>query len=157
MINKVILIGRLTKEPEVRKTNTGKSVCQFSVAVNRNFKNANGQYDADFINCVAWNQTADYMSNYLHKGYQVSVEGRLTSRNYDDPNTPGRKVFVTEVTAEAVNNLESRASAESRQNGSYNNSYNTNNNNTYYGQEDNYSDMSESSPAFNISRDDLPF
>ncbi len=148
MMNKVVLIGRLTREPEVRKTASGLSNCSFSVAVNRNFKNAQGQYDADFINCVAWRQTADYMGTYLHKGNLVSVEGRLSTRNYDDPKAPGRKVYVTEVTVENISGLESRATSEARANNNMNNSYYP---------DDNYSDMAAPS-TFDISADDdLPF
>jgi len=155
MINRVILVGRLTREPEVRKTSSGMSVCSFTLAVNRRKgKNAPANVpDADFISCVAWNQTADLMGSYLHKGSQIGVEGRIQTRNYDDPNNPGKKVYVTEVLAETVSFLESKSSTENRP--AYNNSYN--NNSTSYYADDNYSDMSESSPAFNISRDDLPF
>lgn len=108
MLNKVLLIGRLTKEPELKKSSSGKSFTQFSLAVNRSFKNDKGEYEADFPNCVAWSQTADFITNYLHKGSLLSVDGRLTTRSYDDPNIPNKKVYVTEVIVEHVDSLESK-------------------------------------------------
>lgn len=106
MINRVVLIGRLTREPELKKSQSGKSFCQFNMAVNRNFKNDKGEYEADFPNLVAWNQTADFITNYLHKGSLLSAEGRLSTRSYDDPNIPNKKVYVTEVLVEHVDSLE---------------------------------------------------
>lgn len=153
MINKVILVGRLTREPEVRKTGSGMSVCSFTLAVNRRkAKNAPANTpDADFIGCVAWNQTADLMGTYLHKGSQIGVEGRIQTRNYDDPNNPGKKVYVTEVVAEQVSFLESKSTSDNRS------SYNSTNNTSAYYPDDNFNDMGDSSPVYNISRDDLPF
>ena len=116
MINRVILVGRLTKDVELRKTPAGSSVVSFTLAVSRRVSknNTTNQPTADFISCVAWNQTADLMKNYLHKGSQIGVEGRIQTRNYDDPNVPGRKVYVTEVVADNVTFLESRAASENR-------------------------------------------
>ena len=116
MINRVILVGRLTKDVELRKTPAGNSVVSFTLAVSRRVSknNTSNQPTADFISCVAWNQTADLMKNYLHKGSQIGVEGRIQTRNYDDPNVPGRKVYVTEVVADNVTFLESRAASENR-------------------------------------------
>lgn len=99
-MNKVILMGRLTHEPEVRYTQANNNcVCSFSLAVNRRFKQE-GQPDADFFNVVSWNKTAEFCSKYFSKGQQVSVIGRLQTRNYDDKD--GKKVYVTEVVAEEV-------------------------------------------------------
>ena len=103
-MNKALLIGRLTKDPELRATSTGRNVCQFSVAVSRNFTNANGEREADFINCVAWNKTADLMTQYLHKGSLIGLEWRIQTRSYD--NQQGQRVYVTEVVAESVQFLE---------------------------------------------------
>ena len=83
-MNKAILIGRLTRDPELRTTPTGRNVCQFSIAVNRNFTNANGEREADFINCVVWDKQAENLAKYQHKGNQIAVEGRIQTRNYDD-------------------------------------------------------------------------
>ena len=82
MINNVVLVGRLTRDPELRKTQTGKSVLSFSCAVNRKFKTET--QTADFINCVAWNQTADFLARYATKGALVGIEGRIQTRNYED-------------------------------------------------------------------------
>ena len=91
-INVVTLIGRFTKDVEVRKTQTGKSVAQFSIAVNRRGKDAG----ADFINCVAWEKAADLLAQYGRKGDRVGIVGRIATRSYDDKNT-GKKIFVTEI------------------------------------------------------------
>jgi single-strand DNA-binding protein len=98
-MNKVILMGRLTRDPEVRATQSGTGVCSFSLAVNRRFKQE-GQPDADFINVTAWAKTAEFVNKYFTKGQQVAVIGRIQTRNYDDKD--GKKVFVTEVVAEEV-------------------------------------------------------
>ena len=98
-MNKVVLMGRLTKEPEMRATQSNTAVCSFSLAVNRRFKQE-GQPDADFINVTAWGKTAEFASKYFTKGQQVGVVGRIQTRNYDDKN--GKKVYVTEVVAEEV-------------------------------------------------------
>ena len=98
-MNKVVLMGRLTKEPEMRATQSNTAVCSFSLAVNRRFKQE-GQPDADFINVVAWAKTAEFVSKYFTKGQQVGVIGRIQTRNYDDKD--GKKVYVTEVIAEEV-------------------------------------------------------
>ena len=99
-MNKAILIGRLTRDPELRTTPTGRNVCQFSIAVNRTYTNASGERDADFINCVVWDKQAENLAKYQKKGNQIAVDGRIQTRNYDDNN--GRKVYVTEI---LVNNI----------------------------------------------------
>ena len=98
-MNKVVLMGRLTKEPEMRATQSNTAVCSFSLAVNRRFKQE-GQTDADFINVTAWAKTAEFVGKYFTKGQQVAVIGRIQTRNYDDKD--GKKVYVTEVVAEEV-------------------------------------------------------
>ena len=103
MINRVVLVGRLTRDPELRKTQSGTSVCSFTMAVGRRVS-TQGQPDADFINCVAWNKTADLMTQYLHKGSLIGLEGRIQTRSYD--NQQGQRVYVTEVVAESVQFLE---------------------------------------------------
>ena len=105
-MNKAILIGRLTKDPELRTTPTGRNVCQFSVAVSRNFTNANGERDADFINCVVWDKQAENLVKYQKKGNQIAVEGRIQTRNYDDKD--GKKVYVTEILASNISFLDSK-------------------------------------------------
>ena len=110
-MNKAILIGRLTRDPELRTTPTGRNVCQFSIAVNRNFTNANGEREADFINCVVWDKQAENLAKYQHKGNQIAVEGRIQIRNYDDKD--GKKVYVTEVFVSNVTFLDSKGSNDS--------------------------------------------
>ena len=105
-MNKAILIGRLTKDPELRTTPTGRNVCQFSVAVSRNFTNANGEREADFINCVVWDKQAENLVKYQKKGNQIAVEGRIQTRNYDDKD--GKKVYVTEILASNISFLNSK-------------------------------------------------
>lgn len=105
-MNKAILIGRLTKDPELRTTPTGRNVCQFSVAVSRNFTNANGERKADFINCVVWDKQAENLVKYQKKGNQIAVEGRIQTRNYDDKD--GKKVYVTEILASNISFLDSK-------------------------------------------------
>ncbi len=106
MVNNVVLVGRITRDPELRHSASGSAVCSFSLAINRNFKNQAGEYEADFINCVAFNQTANLMEQYVAKGQLISVQGRLQSRSYED-NT-GRRVYVTEVVCNTVSFLESK-------------------------------------------------
>lgn len=101
MLNRICLQGRLTKDPEVRNTQNQSAVASFTVACDRPFKNDNGSYDADFINCVAWRQTATFIGRYFHKGDMIVLSGRLQTRTYDDRN--GNKVFVTEVIVEEAN------------------------------------------------------
>ena len=104
-INRVVLIGRLTRDPELRKTQSGMSVCSFTLAVNRR-QNQDGTQEADFINCVAWNKLADNIQLYQKKGNQLGIEGRINTRSYDSQQ--GQKVYVTEVVAENVQFLTPR-------------------------------------------------
>lgn len=103
MMNRACLIGRLTKELELRKTNTNMSVCSFTLAVQSKMKNDKGEYTADFIPCTAWSKTAEFMTKYLHKGSLISVEGRIKTSSYD---TPDGKRFRVDVIAEDVQSLE---------------------------------------------------
>ena len=103
-MNNVSLVGSLTRDIEVKSSQSGNSFCNFTVAVNRNFKNANGEYESDFINCVAFKGTADFMNQYMHKGMQIEVTGNIRTRNYD--NDQGQLIFITEVSANDVRSLE---------------------------------------------------
>ena len=111
-MNKVILIGRLTRDPELRYTSSNIPTCTFSIAVNRNFTNQNGEREADFINIVVWRKQAENCKNYLNQGSQVAVEGRIQTRNYEDQN--GQKRYVTEVVADNVQFLDTKAQREQR-------------------------------------------
>lgn len=107
MMNRVILVGRLTKDPELRYTGNGTAVASFTLAVKRNFKNGEGEYETDFINCVVWRKPAENAANYLKRGSLAGVDGRVQTRNYEGDN--GR-VYVTEILAESVQFLEPRSS-----------------------------------------------
>ena len=104
MLNRVVLVGRLTKDPEYRTTPSGVSVATFTLAVNRTFTNAQGEREADFINCVVFRRQAENVNNYLSKGSLAGVDGRIQSRSYE--NQEGRRIFVTEVVCDSVQFLE---------------------------------------------------
>lgn len=108
-MNRVTLTGRLTRDPEIRYTEAGKAVASFTIAVQRRFKNKDGKYDADFINCVAWDKTAEYMSNYIDKGRLIGVEGKIQVRTYEKQD--GKKMWVTEVITDSVESLEKKKSS----------------------------------------------
>ena len=107
MLNRVVLVGRLTKDPELRYTPNGAAVATFTLAVNRTFTNQSGEREADFINCVTWRRQAQNVANFLKKGSLAGVDGRLQTRNYE--NQQGQRVFVTEVQAESVQFLEPKS------------------------------------------------
>lgn len=117
-MNKAILIGRLTRDPELRSTPAGRNVCQFSIAVNRTFTNANGDREADFINCVVWDKQAENLVKYQKKGNQIAVDGRIQTRNYEDKD--GKRVYVTEILVNNISFLDSKGSSAGNSN-SFNN------------------------------------
>ncbi|MFV0425382.1 MAG: single-stranded DNA-binding protein [Bacilli bacterium] len=104
MLNKAVLIGRLTREPDMRFTQSKKAVCSFNLAVNRNFTTKNGEREADFIQVICWGRNAENVSKFLSKGSLCAVEGRIQTRNYNKDD--GQRIYVTEVVAERVNFLE---------------------------------------------------
>lgn len=106
MINNVVLVGRLTKDADLRYTSNGTAVASFTVAVNRSFKKDNEEQKADFINCVAWRKTAEALANFTHKGSLIGLEGQIQTRSYE--NKEGQRVYVTEVNAREVKFLESK-------------------------------------------------
>ncbi|MBR2761698.1 MAG: single-stranded DNA-binding protein [Solobacterium sp.] len=156
-INKVILVGRLTRDAEVRKTASGTSYTRFTVACDRRFggSNQNGdssQPSADFIGCVAWRQSADFLGSYGRKGNLVSVEGSIQTGSYTDRD--GRKVYTTDVVADRVQLLESRNASSSQQN-SYSRPEPQD---PYAGASDPVSpDDFNMGPSLDIASDDLPF
>lgn len=162
MINNTVLTGRLVQDPELKYTGSGVAVISFRLAVNRNFTNANGEREADFINCQAWRGTAEVIANNLNKGSLIGVEGRIQTRNYQD--NDGKTVYVTEVVVDTVTFLESRANNTQNNNQTQqprNSNTNTNaanndspfanvgfgNGNPFHGNDD----------VTKISDDDLPF
>ncbi|CAK19454.1 single-stranded DNA-binding protein [Listeria welshimeri] len=124
MMNRVVLVGRLTKDPELRYTPAGVAVATFTLAVNRTFTNQQGEREADFINCVVWRKPAENVANFLKKGSMAGVDGRVQTRNYEG--NDGKRVYVTEIVAESVQFLEPRNS-----NGGGGNNYQGGNNNNY--------------------------
>ena len=105
-MNKVLLIGRITKDPEIRYTQNGIPSVSFTIAVDRGMRDANGNRQADFINCVAWRGQADFISRFIKKGFLMSVEGRIQTRNYQGQD--GQMRYVTEVVLDTVENLQPR-------------------------------------------------
>ena len=112
MINNVVLIGRLTRDPELRYTPSNVAVATFNLAVNRNFKGANGEREADFINCIMWRKQAENFANWVKKGALVGITGRIQTRSYD--NQQGQRVYVTEVVIDSFRNLEKRDNSANR-------------------------------------------
>nr|DAI03694.1 MAG TPA: Single strand binding protein [Caudoviricetes sp.] len=110
MMNSVCLVGRLTRDPELKYTTSNIAVATFSLAVNRNFKDANSERKTDFINCVIWRQQAENLANWAKKGALIGITGRIQTRSYE--NQQGQRVYVTEVVAENFQMLESRAARE---------------------------------------------
>jgi single-strand DNA-binding protein len=173
MMNRVVLVGRLTKDPELRYTPNGVPVATFTLAVNRTFTNQQGEREADFINCVIWRKPAENVANFLKKGSLAGVDGRVQTRSYDGQD--GKRVYVTEVLAESVQFLEPRgASGGSAPGGNAGgfggqreaSPYGNNNQNQPYRNNNNnnqgYTRMDEDPFAndggqIDISDDDLPF
>ena len=143
MINNVVLVGRLTKDVELRYTPANQAVATFTLAVNRTFKNANGEREADFINVVIWRQAAENLANWAKKGALLGITGRIQTRNYE--NAQGQRVYVTEVVAENFQMLESR---NQQQGQSQNNQQQ---------QFANQPDPFSGGTPMNLSDDDLPF
>ncbi|EAK8454112.1 single-stranded DNA-binding protein [Listeria monocytogenes] len=159
MMNRVVLVGRLTKDPELRYTPAGVAVATFTLAVNRTFTNQNGEREADFINCVVWRKPAENVANFLKKGSMAGVDGRIQTRNYED--NDGKRVFVTEVVAETVQFLEPRNHTEGATSNNYQSEANYSNNNKTSSYR---ADTSQKSDSFanegkpiDINPDDLPF
>lgn len=145
MINRSVLVGRLTRDPELRYTSGGAAVASFTLAVNRSFTNQNGEREADFINCVIWRKAAENFANFTHKGSLVGIDGRIQTRNYE--NQQGQRVYVTEVVVDNFSLLESRAESERHQTANGGNSGNAgyNNNNGYNRQDQNAAPQQSSS------------
>ncbi len=117
MLNRVILVGRLTRDPDLRYTPSGIAVANFTVAVNRPYRNQQGEQEADFVNCVVWRKTAENLASYMKKGSLIGVEGRIQTRSYEGQD--GKMVYVTEVLAENIQFLEPRGVSQQRQQADY--------------------------------------
>ena len=170
MINRTTLTGRLTRNVDLRYTQSGVAVGSFTLAVDRRFTNANGQRDADFINCVIWRKSAENFANFVHKGSLVGIDGRIQTRNYE--NQQGQRVYVTEVVVENFALLEPRSANHNNNNGapqnnenSFESSNNGNNNQANNSQPSNNNGgngqpadpFANSGDQIDISDDDLPF
>lgn len=138
MINNVVLVGRLVRDPELRYTPSNQAVATFSLAVNRNFKGQNGEREADFINCVIWRQQAENLTNWAKKGALIGITGRIQTRNYE--NQQGQRVYVTEVVADNFQLLEFNKQ-----------------NNQGHSQGNSQPDFSQQAEPMNILDSDLPF
>lgn len=143
MINNVVLVGRMTAEAELRYTPSNVATASFNLAVNRPFKNQNGEREADFIRCVIWRQAAENLANWAHKGSLIGVVGRIQTRSYD--NQQGQRVYVTEVIVEQFQLLESRNSQQGQSNNAQN------------GSQGGHQQPFGNSTPMDISDDDLPF
>ena len=163
-MNKVILMGRLTRDPELRRTPNDIPVVQFVLAVNRNYQGSNGERQADFINCIAWRNQAENLSRYIRKGGLVAVDGSIQTRSYDDQN--GVRRYVTEVICNQINFLEPKRDGsnftdfnQTQSYGGMNSGYNQNNqfnnfsNQGYNNQQKNYNQnnfgRNQNQPSYN--------
>jgi len=153
MINRVVLVGRLTRDPELRYTPNGAAVANFTLAINRNFTNQQGERDADFIQIIVWRKPAENVANYLKKGSLCGVDGRLQTRSYD---RDGRRIYVTEVISESVQFLDSRngSNLDSTQNRSDAGNLPSSSNSSGQDYDDPFADGSN---PIDISDDDFPF
>ena len=138
MLNSVCLVGRMTRDAELRYTPSNQAVATFSLAVNRNFKSQNGEREADFINCVIWRQNAENLANWAKKGVLIAITGQIRTRNYESQQ--GQRVYVTEVVADSFQLLEGRKDREA-------------------GPSQGYSqpDFARQAELFSIDDDSLPF
>ncbi|WP_067840416.1 single-stranded DNA-binding protein [Amphibacillus sediminis] len=162
MLNRVVLVGRLTKDPDLRYTASGVAVANFTLAVNRPFSNQQGDREADFINCVVWRKPAENLANYMSKGSLVGVDGRIQTRSFDGQD--GKRVYITEVVADSVQFLETKGSQSAARSGEQGSgAYQSEQyQNQQQAPSQNYSNQQSGSSHENlepidISDDDLPF
>lgn len=170
MINNIVLTGRLTKEIDLRYTSNGTAVGSFNLAVERNFKNAQGERETDFISCVIWRKSAESLASFTRKGSLIGIEGSIQTRNYE--NQQGQRVYVTEINVENFTLLEPKAVTEQRprettQNNNQTNNYQQNNNQNQNGGWVPQTNQQQTQPhndpflsggqSININDDDLPF
>lgn len=148
MINRTVLVGRLTKDPEIRYTQSGTAVANFTMAVNRQFTNTNGEREADFISCIIWRKAAENFCNYTHKGSLVGIDGRIQTSSYEKE---GQRVYSTQVVVDSFSLLESKQ--QSQQRGQQSNASDALHDN--FGQPAN--NYSQNNNDFGIDDNDLPF
>ncbi|WP_430789570.1 single-stranded DNA-binding protein [Virgibacillus flavescens] len=168
MLNRVVLVGRLTKDPDLRYTPNGVAVANFTLAVNRPFSNQQGNREADFINCVVWRRPAENLANYMKKGSLVGVDGRVQTRSFEGQD--GKMVYITEIVADSVQFLETKGSSQGssqgssgyqqNQNQNQNQGQNQNQSNSNQNQNQNQNEedpFKNNGQPIDISDDDLPF
>lgn len=150
MINRAVLTGRLTRDPELKTTQSGQFVSAFTLAVNRQYTDANGNRGADFINCVIWRKSAENFCKFTSKGSLVGIDGRIQTRSYD--NKDGQRVYVTEVVVDSFALLESKKDRVTNNNtGNYSNQGNSN------ASTQSQDPFAGSGDTIDITDDDLPF
>lgn len=164
MLNRAILTGRLTRDPELRYTTSGTAVVQATIAVDRQFKNQQGERESDFINLVIWRKAAENFANFIHKGSLVGIDGRIQTRTYE--NKQGQRVYVTEINVDNFSLLEPRQGNNQQSNNNYS-SQTPNNNATSnsprqnqnaqsnYGNQNN--DFDNGGQSIDLADDELPF
>jgi single-strand DNA-binding protein len=158
MINRVVLVGRLTKDPDLRYTPNGVAFTSFTIAVNRPFKNQQDEREADFIPVVVWRRQAENAANFLSKGSLAGVEGRIQTRSYE--NNEGKRVYVTEVIADSVQFLEPKgthSSGQSTSQGNYSSGSSSTGTSQAQGAPSFEDPFANDSKPINIAEDDLPF
>lgn len=164
MLNRAILTGRLTRDPELRYTTSGTAVVQATIAVDRQFKNQQGEREADFINLVIWRKAAENFANFTHKGSLVGIDGRIQTRTYE--NKQGQRVYVTEINVDSFSLLEPRQDNNQQPNNNYssqvpNNNATSNsprqkqNAQSNYGDQNN--DFANGGQSIDLADDELPF
>lgn len=167
MLNRAILTGRLTRDPELRYAASGTAIVQATIAVDRQFKNQQGEREADFINLVIWRKAAENFANFTHKGSLVGIDGRIQTRTYE--NKQGQRVYVTEINVDSFSLLEPRQENNQQSNNNYssqvpnNNAHNATSNSpqqnqnaqSNYGNQNN--DFGNGGQSIDLADDELPF
>jgi single-strand DNA-binding protein len=151
MINRTILVGRLTKDPELRYTSGNIAFARFTLAVNRTFTGPSGDREADFIQCIVWRKQAENLARFVKKGSLIGVEGRIQTGSYDDKD--GIRKFTTDVVCDSVQFLEPKGSEDGQQDNDYNDDYKQ----PYYDEKPQQKKQQSSIPSIDVTEDDLPF
>lgn len=151
MINRTVLVGRLTKDPELRYTSGNIAFARFTLAVNRTFAGPSGEREADFIQCIVWRKQAENLARFVRKGSLIGVEGRIQTGSYDGQD--GQRRFTTDVVCDSVQFLEPKGSDNSQQDRDFNNNYKQ----PYYEEKTQPKKQESSIPSIDVTEDDLPF
>ena len=152
MINRTVLVGRLTKDPELRYTSSNRAYARFTLAVNRTFAGPSGEREADFIQCIVWNRQAENVARFVRKGSLIGVEGRIQTGSYDGQD--GKRVFTTDVVCDSVQFLEPKGGSDNvQQDRDFNNDYKQ----PYYEEKPQQRRQESSIPSIDVTEDDLPF